>query len=1076
VTNLIGRVNFTAVLDGKNTPREAEQIGRKAGAAAGEGYDQEWTKTFRDTLSESGKRSFDAWQKAGEKDGGVYGDMFNRRLLALQQKAIKSFEGIRLDRGFLDNFAKGFDDAGLAAGELQVQLRALEGIIDGRSLNAAKRQVDEWAQAQRDAAIETNRSIVADENRRSSLSALTRELQEHVNAHQNLLRSQVQLNQTIGDVDWQRQITLSDGVTASLRRMASATDENSFAWRDLSHNTRQWTLIIAAVMAGMEDIATLGSAAGAGLIALGGAATGAITGIGGVAALLVTLNRDIEELPANLHDVKNEFDGFTASFGELRNAVASGAALELDGVFDSLGESVRALTPQFTKLGTTVGKVFNDLADNVRPGSKALGEITTALDNADDNFRRLAGSTGTFGLALVRSFNRAQPLVEDLTDWIDTLAERFDAFTQSSNFDQWIRTAQTTFGSLGQLLDATGRSLNNLVTPDSVNRLTGFLDNLTAFMPNLERFLDVLGKLDIFGLIAQGLNDFGRAMEPLAEPAADLAEALNRIVSITFDEFADALTGIAQALAPVAQGFADFLDSVPEDVLRGAANGLVVLGGAIVGFKAVANINDIVQSFKGFTGSVGQLGPQGEVAARGLTTLGRAFAGLAIGTSIVVGVEALSDVISKELLPSTAQVSNKMLTAANSTEIFAAALYKQGIGTQQADDLAKGLGQTLDVLIGRNWYDGPLLGSQAAVQSSLVTIGDTLGRLAQTDLPAAQQQFRTLAESQNLTKAQQAELLNQMGPYRDALLSTGEATGGLASDAELLALAMGSTVSTSTDAATGITNLGGAAATTQADIDALAQKAIEFSEATLNTRSSAREFEAALDDLTASIAENGDKLDITTAKGRANEAAIDDVAAATLRLAEDTRTQTGSQQAANDVISTGRARMIEMLGAFGITGAAAQAYVDKLGLIPQSITTKVLADTAAAQAGIDRFIRLNDGRTIRVFTTGVMDTGKGTPKFYADGGIVRGPQLLVAGEAGTEAIVPMDRDLNRVDPSVRWLSAIAQGKGPVPMANGGVVRGGGQTIEAGAITIQGVRDEYAAANEVLYRLSERVGR
>lgn len=59
---------------------------------------------------------------------------------------------------------------------------------------------------------------------------------------------------------------------------------------------------------------------------------------------------------------------------------------------------------------------------------------------------------------------------------------------------------------------------------------------------------------------------------------------------------------------------------------------------------------------------------------------------------------------------------------------------------------------------------------------------------------------------------------------------------------------------------------------------------------------------------------------------------------------------------------------------------------------------------------------------------------------FALGGITSGPSI--AGEAGREAVVPLDRPLSQIDPSVRALAAIAQGK-----------MGAGGGIEAGAIQI-----------------------
>lgn len=69
------------------------------------------------------------------------------------------------------------------------------------------------------------------------------------------------------------------------------------------------------------------------------------------------------------------------------------------------------------------------------------------------------------------------------------------------------------------------------------------------------------------------------------------------------------------------------------------------------------------------------------------------------------------------------------------------------------------------------------------------------------------------------------------------------------------------------------------------------------------------------------------------------------------------------------------------------------------------------------------------------------------PKFAA-GTIATKPTLGIFGEAGKEAVVPLDRPLSQVNPDVRWLSAIAQGKAsPATGTSGGV------TIAEGAFQI-----------------------
>jgi hypothetical protein len=91
------------------------------------------------------------------------------------------------------------------------------------------------------------------------------------------------------------------------------------------------------------------------------------------------------------------------------------------------------------------------------------------------------------------------------------------------------------------------------------------------------------------------------------------------------------------------------------------------------------------------------------------------------------------------------------------------------------------------------------------------------------------------------------------------------------------------------------------------------------------------------------------------------------------------------------------------------------------------------------------------------------------------------PTLSVWGEAGPEALVPLNRPLSMVDPAVRTLSAIAQGKMSVvaPSEPNGLAGGAGRpsrtvNIEAGAIVVQGNMAPEATATLTVNRIAERL--
>lgn len=132
---------------------------------------------------------------------------------------------------------------------------------------------------------------------------------------------------------------------------------------------------------------------------------------------------------------------------------------------------------------------------------------------------------------------------------------------------------------------------------------------------------------------------------------------------------------------------------------------------------------------------------------------------------------------------------------------------------------------------------------------------------------------------------------------------------------------------------------------------------------------------------------------------------------------------------AGSMISSARSRLSGMAGA--------------VGSALSGVTSAITRPFQAAKDAVNRILGQIRGLASTARSIGGSLRGK-IPGF-AKGGTVFGNQIARVGETGPEAIVPLNRPLHQVDPSVRWLSAIAQGKG-----GGG---GGGTTIQSGAIQV-----------------------
>lgn len=113
---------------------------------------------------------------------------------------------------------------------------------------------------------------------------------------------------------------------------------------------------------------------------------------------------------------------------------------------------------------------------------------------------------------------------------------------------------------------------------------------------------------------------------------------------------------------------------------------------------------------------------------------------------------------------------------------------------------------------------------------------------------------------------------------------------------------------------------------------------------------------------------------------------------------------------------------------------------------------------SVARGNINGLIDLLNGITSGINNVTKVAGVQAIPKIphvqFAAGGIVSRSTFAEIGEAGAEAVVPLNRPLSQVNPAVRDLSAIAQGKMPLG-GNGATVH----QFAAGAIIVQAPTDD-----------------
>lgn len=382
------------------------------------------------------------------------------------------------------------------------------------------------------------------------------------------------------------------------------------------------------------------------------------------------------------------------------------------------------------------------------------------------------------------------------------------------------------------------------------------------------------------------------------------------------------LRGFVQGLTSLVNDFTELPDWAQQVTLGiGGITGALALGtGAfLLGVPKVAEYREAIKT----------MGTTAQTASRFIGALGRT-AGVATGL-FVLGSAANS----------AAEAMGMAGGKAKSLEETFAALRQNrfDLPFEELSTDVEDLSSAFDLLLGDSFNaQAERFGSQLNVfgwadqvretRTQFETMGDALARMVNSgDAERAEVLFNEIATAAVAQGYSIEDVRDLMPSYTDALT-------GAANEADTAAAA-------TEDTAAAVAELQGAAEDADGAVEDLAETIRGFGSATLDTRAAQREFEQAVDDLTASLEENGSTLDVNTEEGRANEAALDDLVTRTLELSAATYEQTGSQEAATEVIEAGRAKLVEAAEQLGMTKEEAEAYADSLGLIPENINTAV---------------------------------------------------------------------------------------------------------------------------------------
>lgn len=698
--------------------------------------------------------------------------------------------------------------------------------------------------------------------------------------------------------------------------------------------------------------------------------------------------------------------------GETTNLSANDAATSLARFTNIMGTS----QDEVSNLGSALVGLGNNYATTeaeIMAMSMRLAGAGRQIGLSEGDVLGLATALSSVGIEAEAGGSAISKVMIDIAASVDAGGERLGQFAEIAGMraDEFAKKWKT------EPAEALAAFVKGLSEAEAQGSSTiGVLADLGITEVRMrDALLRSSAAADMFaGAMEKGNEEF-ELNNALTAEAAKRYETVESKIAIAGNAIKDAAISFGEVFLPMVAGaaeavtnFANFLGDLPEPLkvavaaLGGVAGVVALIGGAaLLAIPQVARFKESLQI----------LGITGGAVRGGLSGVSRFLMGpwgIAIGLAVTT-IGALNRA-AQEGAATAAELENAVVNVSDATELLRTG--DQGFWFSELDSVIDDVDTfraALENMSNNNWFDDNE--ESTALANSFKNISSALGPLVTSDLPAAQNAFKTLAERYELTGLEQAMMLEKMPEYRDALIKQATALGinltGLSETERayrLVELATGDTIplierfneALEGDSVMGVvesmTAFGFAAAGVKpaadkavdgtdavteglGEVEAAAESAEDriarlsdiirgFGDTELDAREAARRLEQAYDDLADSVYDNGTTLDVTTQAGRDNEDALDAIAKAARDNAAAIFENTGSQEEATLAMQLGRDELIRSLEQFGITGAEAEAYADKLGLIPENIATDAEFRTLAAEQAMEAWVAKWSGTRI----------------------------------------------------------------------------------------------------------------
>lgn len=285
--------------------------------------------------------------------------------------------------------------------------------------------------------------------------------------------------------------------------------------------------------------------------------------------------------------------------GPLTNALGNIGAAFTGPLLSGFLDFLTATAPLAEKLS----EIFLVWAENFGAAMAEGKESGTLLETFEGFLPALESVLNLFGAigdVIGTVFSAGQgpgtTLLNTITDLVRQLDEWFGTFEGQAALNQFFTNMGTLMPSLFTLIGAVGQALAALVTPQMVQMTSELLEGLALFMPILSEILGVISELGILNILVDALNMIGAALEPIMPTLSLLAqvlgEAFGKVMAAAAPiimQMGEVLGVLAEALTPVIAALGDGLVVIFEALapaiqpLLGVIKQLLpLLGGALV--------------------------------------------------------------------------------------------------------------------------------------------------------------------------------------------------------------------------------------------------------------------------------------------------------------------------------------------------------------------------------------------------------------------------------------------------------------------------------------------------------------